>query len=155
MSDNRDKALLRAVAEGKLAEARAALLKGASPNAELTDFAHGASTWTPALYIAASEGNELMVRLLLKAGANPNVTWKRRGIVDFEEVPCLIVAFPHLEIVRLLLQHGADPNRPSIWGEDRANETSPMESAKGNEAVRKLLMQYGGRKRVITTLDGA
>ena len=114
-----DADLLTAVTEGKLAVARQALAKGASSNAETIERDdRGCSTATPALYIACLHGNELMVRLLLGAGADPNAVWKRRGIVDFEEIPCLVAAFPHSHIVELLLKSGANTNKPSIWGED-------------------------------------
>lgn len=146
MAREEDAILLSAVADGRLATARQALAKGASPDAERVECEDsGCSQSTPALYLAAQKGNELMVRLLLRAGASPNATWRRRGIVDFEEIPALVAAFPHLQIIELLLKGGADPNKPSIWGEDRTNETSPMETARGDEAVRDLLMQHGGR----------
>lgn len=146
MASEQDAILLSAVGDGKLATARKALAKGASPDAERVEREdNGCSQSTPALFLAAQSGNELMVRLLLKSGANPNAAWKRRGIVDFEEIPCLVAAFPYLQIVELLLKGGANPNKPSAWGEDRCNEISPMASAKDDVNLRALLAQYGGR----------
>lgn len=145
VAKEQDAILLSAVADGKLATARQALARGASPDAERVEREdNGCWQSTPALYLAAQSGNELMVRLLLKAGANPNAVWKRRGIVDFEEIPCLIAAFPHFEIVRLLLHGGSDPNKPSIWGEDRSNATSPLAHAQNFPEVQKLLLAYSG-----------
>ena len=141
-----DLALLTAVEAGKLAAARAALGDGASPDAlRVVSEDHGCQSSTPALYTACQSGNEPMTRLLLSAGANPNAIWKRRGMLDFEERPCLIAAFEHPEIVRLLLESGADPNQPSLWGEDCSNYTSPLSHARGKPELECLLKRYGAR----------
>lgn len=138
--------LFAAVKSGDLVTARAALANGASPHAEFfASKANGSFTSTPVLYFACQSGNELVARLLLSAGANPNAIWKRRGMLDFEECPCLIAALAHPEIVRLLLESGADPNKPSLWGEDCSNYTSPLSHARGKPELEDLLRRYGAK----------
>gem|GEM_PF-6148260 len=140
-----DERLLAAVAAGDLELARAALAAGASPNAIADERDEPDRMWshTPALHAAVTRGNAAMVELLLNNGADPNGVFERRGIVDFEKRPCLVDALKHPHIAAMLLRAGADPNLPSIWGEDSSNETSPLAHGKGNLELERLLKSYG------------
>ncbi len=139
--------LLKAVEDSDLTGAQEALAEGASANAshDLKDES-SCSTSTPVLYIACTRRNEAMVRLLLKNGANPNMLFRRRGIVDFETLSCLVAAIPDLNIARALLDAGADPNLGSTWGEDRTTETSPLSHARGHSDLETLLQARGARR---------
>lgn len=143
-----DEILLAAVAAGDLELARVALAGGASPNAmaEVRDETYHTWSHTPALHAAVTRGDAAMVELLLNSAADPNGVFERRGIIDFEKRPCLVDALQHPGIAARLLQAGADPNVPSIWGEDCSNETSPLAHAKGNPELERLLKSHGARE---------
>ena len=136
--------LISAVEIGDLRVARDALEAGASANAtrDLKD-EFSCTSSTPALYTACTRADATMVQLLLGKGADPNVLFRRRGMVDFETRSCLIAAMPHVDIVRMLLNAGADPNLGSSWGEDRTTETSPLSHAHGSPDVEGLLRAHG------------
>jgi hypothetical protein len=136
------------VAAGDLELARLALAGGASPNAMAEEHDETYHTWshTPALHAAVTRGDAAMVELLLSNGADPDGTFERRGIIDFEKRPALVDALKHRSIAAMLLQAGADPNLPSIWGEDCSNETSPLRHAQGNLELEGLLIKHGARR---------
>lgn len=138
--------LISAVEVGDLKVARDALEAGASANAtrDLKD-EFSCTSSTPALYTACARADAPMVQLLLGKGADPNMLFRRRGMVDFETRSCLIAAMPHVDIVRMLLNAGADPDLGSSWGEDRTTETSPLSHAHGNPVVVSLLRARGAR----------
>lgn len=141
-----DDALLVAIRNGKLADARTALAQGASPNAASTLIDEtGCIETLPALYEACWRQNELMVRLLLKSGADPNSVWSRRGEHIYEEIPCLMFCIHMFEIVKVMLQNGADPNKPSTLGEGLSEKMSPLEYVRTSD-VRMLLMRFGAHK---------
>jgi len=72
---------------------------------------------TTPLYKAAVQGETEIVRVLLEAGADPNL--ESRG--EDEGTPlCAAACWGRTDIVRLLLQHGADPN------EVETKERGPM-----------------------------
>src|SRR5581483_4993278 len=63
---------------------------------------------TTPLYKASVQGKTEIVRVLLDAGADPNLD----SGGETEGTPlCAAAAWGHTDIVRLLLQSGADPNR--------------------------------------------
>ena len=78
------------------------------PRIEVDRTPSAASHWggRSALYIASREGHAEVVRLLLRAGASPDVA-RSDGVT-----PLLGAAHQgHTTVVRLLLQAGADPNK--------------------------------------------
>jgi len=143
----RDELLLAAIGTGDLEQARACLEIGASPNAIANKRDETYHTWsdTPALYAAVARGDAAMVELLLSKGADPNGTFERRDIIDFEKIPSLVEALKHPGIATMLLKAGADPNLPSVWGEDCTNETFPLRHARGNPELEDLLKSYGAK----------
>lgn len=106
----------------------ALLRKGAPPNAV-------GLTGTTAVYAAALHADPTVVRLLLEAGADPNV----ESTDDGEGTPlCAAACWGYDEVVRELLAHGADPGQR----EDGGRGYSPLLWASKNghrEAVRLLL----------------
>ncbi len=63
---------------------------------------------TTPLYKASVQGETEIVRVLLEAGADPNL----ESAGETEGTPlCAAAAWGRTEIVRLLLKFGADPNR--------------------------------------------
>ncbi len=94
-----------------------------------------------ALHVAAAAGNTATARRLLQGGADPN--WSKYDEVaivsgDGERPLHMAVAFP--EMVKLLLEHGADPNgRIPFTGE------TPLHLAADNcqGAVVALLLAWG------------
>jgi len=67
--------------------------------------AHVSQIYGPPLYCAADNGHEEIIRVLLKAGADPN------AVSSSGETPLCAAAFEgHAEIVRLLVEGGADVN---------------------------------------------
>src|SRR5256885_8150896 len=62
---------------------------------------------TTPLYKAAVQGETEIVRVLLEAGADPNL---ESGGQDEGTPLCAAASWGRTEVVRLLLQHGADPN---------------------------------------------
>lgn len=86
------------------------------------------------LFTAVEDGDVARVNHLLSRGANPSM--------DFEGYPALEQAASdgNVEIVRLLLEHGADVNVRNAW-----TGHTPLMSAKENhhEKVVKLLLDAG------------
>ena len=88
------------------------------------------------LWIAASTGNETIVRMLLEAGAQVDA---RSGA--YRQITPLIVAAAkgYTGTVRILLEAGADVNAQSSSG-----ETALMEAAiEGHFGIARLLLQAG------------
>lgn len=94
------KHLTELILGGHTKRVRRRLRRGADPNAADED-------GTTPLYRAAVQSETRIVKLLLEAGAQPNV--QSRG--DSEGLPlCAAVAHGKVKIVRVLLAAGADPN---------------------------------------------
>lgn len=100
-----DQALLRAIMENNLVAVREALRRGANP-ARLVDnpFLAGEQLLT-GLHFAASRGSPEVLRLLLEAGAMPDIE-DPRGNTPLHA--SLQAADPRANW-RLLCEHGADP----------------------------------------------
>jgi ankyrin repeat protein len=124
------KRLLEAVLRGDAAAASAFLRGGADPNAADRE-------GTTPLYQASVHGAVDLVRLLLAAGAAPDVESGRGQ----EGTPlCAAAAWGHTDVVRELLAYGADPN----LREDRGTGYSPVDWAlRGNHlATADLLVAF-------------
>jgi ankyrin repeat protein len=79
-----------------------------------------------ALYHAAVGDDVAVARLLLAAGADPNL----ESAAESEGLPlCAAACWGYTEIVHELLAHGADPNRR----EDRGGGYSPLDWAVQNQ----------------------
>lgn len=120
--------------EARLAVARALLDAGADPNAP-----ERSSRFTPLRYAVSPQGDPALARLLIERGARPDATDAQGGSVlqaaafqgdletvrlvidggadvaaaDLQTTPLGYAAMGgHVEVVWLLLERGADPNRP-------------------------------------------
>ena len=109
------------------------LKQGADPNGRdyQVDCVGGMEPDTP-LVVAATTGNLEMVKVLLEAGANPNIPVS-------EGITSLLVAVEHdrADIAELLLKHEADPNLKGLY-------KKPIEVAKekNNQEMIQLLEKY-------------
>jgi ankyrin repeat protein len=142
-----DRKLFEAVSRGDVAAAERDLLThGASASYTHLQSGPGREIRTPVLYVACERRDRAAVELLLAHGANPDACREdrseRRGLDD---KPCLIAAFPSVEIVRLLLEKGASPNVCWVRGESRFHKTPALEVAIGNghHDIVGLLRQHG------------
>lgn len=109
---------------------------------------------------AIMSGNLSEVRALLKQGSNPNLRWSQRGdrlpIMEVLESP--IYHYPitdRAEFLRVLLQHGADPNAKLCPFESRGTWDARMPrciSSKARTALH-LAAFYGDRESVQLLLD--
>ena len=94
---------------------------------------------TTPLYKAAVQGEAEIVRVLLEAGADPNL--ESGG--ESEGTPlCAAAAWGRAEIVRLLIQHGADPNAVESENGGPMTALAWAERA-GHAEVVKLLVEAG------------
>ena len=112
-----DAILLRAVEQGDAASVKKALAAGAHVDA-LHKELH-----TTSLMTAALEGNLEIARILLKAGADPNLTseWGQTPLRN-------AVVRGHVELVRELLEVGGDPNieyEPASIPSEKKNAVFP------------------------------
>jgi len=91
--------LVEAVLAGDTGSVTALLGEGLSPDSR--------DEGSTPLYTAAVQGEQALARLLLDAGADPNL----RSGDETEGTPlCAAACHGQVEIVRALLAHGADPN---------------------------------------------
>ena len=112
----RDNAMIRAAWSGRIEEVRSRLADGANVNARYLDghaamLDRGATDWT-ALLAASRRGDVEMVKTLLQAGADPEIT--RDGRTSLWFATQLPATFPDgAVIIRLLKDAGAegDPQR--------------------------------------------
>ena len=97
-----------------------------------------------ALHCATTGNQPDTVKLLLEHGANANeITATNEGITSPRPSPLLRASMDgNLQIVKILLAAGADPNAPSIlWG----NSEMPLHAAAkiGNIDVLEVLLEHG------------
>lgn len=145
-----DEQLYQAVKRNDMDAALEALKSGASAKYMHVDRDPIGRTRIPALFAACKEQNIMLVELLLSHGANPNAEYDDSATYGSKHEPCLFAALPSFEIVKALLESGADPNIPSVWREDRHNERTVIEAAWGDQAAQDnelvlLMKQYGAR----------
>ncbi len=154
MSENNER-LFRAVQRNDVKAALEALKSGASANyIHIDDKDPKVTDRTPVLYEACKEQNKELVELLLAHGADPNAEYDQSATWGSQHEPCLFAALtppgldrqPSTEIVRALLESGADPDIPRVWREERNNEVSTFGRAWGNPALMALLKRYSARK---------
>ncbi len=103
--------------------------------------------------------NPAMVEFLLKLGANVNYQLEKKTAINYYyeyETPLInAVRSKNLNIIKILLAHGADPNMHIDSGHPLGRPSQPMyvlnlvsetsDDAKDQE-IRKLLLTYGANK---------
>jgi uncharacterized protein len=130
------------------------LSKGADPNRQTNE------SDDPMLAGVAYFNNSDCVRLLLQAGADPNAVVKDTGETALHG--CIIglgekaTAAGRHEVVKLLIEHGADPNRRTIpgraslafWRDVRTRGETPLHraAAYASEETIKFLLEAGADK---------
>mmetsp|Transcript_48162 Transcript_48162/g.86666 ORF Transcript_48162/g.86666 Transcript_48162/m.86666 type:complete len:212 (+) Transcript_48162:40-675(+) len=130
-SDNVPLQLFRAAGAGNDADVERLLREGAKPNKR-----SGSSKATP-LIVAAANGHDIVVKLLIEAGAELDQGIENDGPLRPGGATALFMAAQqgHEEVVKVLLEAGADFSRP------RGDGRTPLAAAekKGHEAVASLL----------------
>ena len=115
-----------------------------------------------ALYVACRLSDLPTVIMLLTRGENPNAAYDTSHTVGFEVEPCLyaavsaatthsggasdVAAWATIEVVRLLLANGADPNAPRVDRDDVTSEFNALHASRSRPDLRALLEQYGARE---------
>ncbi|MGW7639398.1 ankyrin repeat domain-containing protein [Streptomyces decoyicus] len=123
-------ALISAIHADRVRRVGALLKLGASPSAP------NAEGETP-LYLAAVSGQTDMVRLLLEAGATPDVESRGEGTAGLPL--CAAACWDHSGAVHELLAHGADPDRRE---DDGTSYTALMWAATGgHQRTAELLLE--------------
>jgi ankyrin repeat protein len=153
-----DEELLSAASEGNTLKVRELLHKGADPNAANTE----GNTLT-VLMLAANGGFAPMVKVLVEAGANVNVTASvaaGAARVNEDITPLMqAVASGDEESVRILLDQGADVNAKDKTtiieddGHEKEINRRPVLLYFTNNTVLRLLLERGADPNVTDT-DG-
>ena len=108
--------------------------------------------WFPASPLQATvTGNDIeMIKALLERGSDVN--WEN-DIGTTALVTAIATSEPNVEIVRLLLNAGANPNKPRLWiGDDCVSLLTSLGGAsaisrdKVRTEIRRLLVQAGAKK---------
>ncbi len=136
-----DERLYQAVEQNDLSVASEALENGASANyIHREGDSRTYDTCEAVLYVACKMRNKELVELLLAGGADPNAEYSENAVWGNSSIPCLYEAIPSIEIVRALLEKGANPNT-LVFPYPR----TALEAASGNQELIDLLKQYGAR----------
>jgi ankyrin repeat protein len=115
---------------GKTKQVQQFLTEGADPNA-ITE-----SGKTPLMY-AAMYGHNATIEALLDAGADPNLAGDEDGEEGQTALMCIASSFfanNRAEVIRLLIDRGADPNQ-----QDSQGQTALMIAGDNADAVKALL----------------
>lgn len=88
------------------------------------------------IHQAAGSGNETVMLLLLKLGANTGIKTREYGSTALH----VAAELGHENVVRMLLDHGADVSTPS---HEHAQTALHLAAACGHEAVTRLLLDRG------------
>ena len=130
---------------------RLLLERGADTNNCQSCICKGVEMFSAMFYAISDKNDSELVKLLLEYGANPSVAYTYNGMVKGNPLLAFAINAKNLEIVRLLLKHGADANshRLHLFRNMRLlmGETAPalhdaIAFAHDSEMV-KLLLQYG------------
>lgn len=119
---------------------RALIARGVDPNTLA-----GMGTKTTALHEATRKRNSILVRLLLDAGANPNVEEipPSRTVFELAVTACHYCSVSP-PIAELLIDHGADVNAPiKDWG--RRSTLLKSVIHRGDIALAQILLKAGAR----------
>ena len=129
VSDN----FFKAVVAGNVKLAERHLLKGVDINARYTSEKAEMSYGETAVIIAASAGNKEMLKMLLKRGADPNITNEGYSAIIYASM------YGHTDVVKMLVENGADINQIHLDG------TTPLINAvlTGNIELVKILLEMG------------
>ncbi len=139
-----DERLYQAVEQNDLRAASKALEDGASANYIHRESERSVSTCEAVLYVACKMRNKELVELLLAGGADPNADYSEAAVWGNASIPCLYEAIPSIEIVRALLEKGANPNT-LVFPYEHSIARTALEAASGNQELIDLLKQYGAR----------
>ncbi len=137
--------LLQAIRSGDAAAVEELLAKGADPNAldmRVTQAQHPDAFINFALRSAAEAGNVEIVRLLLDAGACPNLNTPLGGVRAHDRV--ILSPYPEsLEILRMLVEAGAEPTKEPYdtmeWGENYTDWHRRLRTGRIPENIRSLI----------------
>jgi ankyrin repeat protein len=100
---------------------------------------------------AAVEKNDIeMIRALLKRGSDVN--WENE-VGNTALVTAITLGEPSVDVVKLLLDAGADPNKPRLWIGDECmsiltslDERETMSPDEVTKEMRRLIVQAGGKR---------
>jgi ankyrin repeat protein len=110
------------------------------------------ASWFPEspLFAAVNDNDIEMMNALLKRGSDVN--WEN-DVGTTALVTAITMGEPNVAVVRLLLNAGADPNKPRLWiGDDCVSIRQSLEEGlkisrdKVREEILRLVIQAGGRK---------
>jgi hypothetical protein len=110
------------------------------------------SPWFPSspLITAVHEHDIDLIKALLQRGSDVN--WEN-DIGTTALVAAVTMGEPNVDVVKLLLDAGADPNRPRLWiGDDCVSILQSLDELPGiprdkvTEQIRRLIIQAGGKR---------
>ena len=129
-SEDPNRRLYVSVHRGDVSAALQALDDGASPVYAATEDTNVSTASTPVMYVACKQHNLKIVELLLSRGADANAEYRTASVCGSEWEHCLIAAFPCVELVEVLLEHGASPATATAgWTEGGWSGDTAMELA--------------------------
>ncbi len=103
------------------------------------------------LSIACTHNNPLLVRLLILAGACVNGPPVQQGVGEGHQPPIVVAShFDHHDVVKLLVEHGANVNAKSRLGRTALSGAA----ANGNVDIIKLLLRHRANLEARTTGTG-